>query len=166
MTPTLESKINITDPCPFQDGVCETAAMTIDTGYVDSNDHLGINSPRQNRIQFRKLLSCAVIPADRNYSTPWTTNSTPPLFPWDPNDGGSNVKWKYYNLGRASVLGIERPATFAIINSTASYDKIYTALYVQRILLEARDYTHTLQRYRLLHQRPIRERFYSSPRTE
>jgi len=60
----IDSKFTLNDPCPFQDGVCETPAITLDTGIVDSNDDLGINSPPQNRIQFCKILSCSVIPAD------------------------------------------------------------------------------------------------------
>jgi hypothetical protein len=124
MMPTLDSKINLNDSCPFQDRMCETSAMTLDTGFVDSNDHLGINSPPQNRIQIRKILCCAPILAERDYSTPWTTDSTPPIFPWDASDGGSNVTWKYYNLGPTAVEGFERPSTFSTINATASKRKI------------------------------------------
>jgi hypothetical protein len=130
MKPTLNSKVNTTDSCPFEDRVCETAAMTLDTGFLDSNDDLGINAPPHNRIQFRKVLSCAPLPAERDYSTPWTTNSTPPVFPWEANSAGSDVLWKYYNLGPASVMGFERESTFAIINATTTYEKFYNMLYV------------------------------------
>lgn len=132
MKPTLESTISTNDGCPFEDQMCEIPAMTLDTGFVDSNDDLGINSPPQNRIKYRKILSCAPMPAERDYSTPWTTNSTPPVFPWDAYGGGSDVMWKYYNLGPTTILGLERPTTFSTINSTASHGKVYTMLYVLR----------------------------------
>jgi hypothetical protein len=142
--PTHDSIVTFNDLCPFQDGVCETSALTLDTGIVDSNDDLGINSTPENRVQFRKVLSCAVIPADRDYSTPWITNSTPPMFPWDPSDGGSDVLWKYYNLGPQSFLGFERPSTFWTINSTTSYDKFYTMLYVPDPPPEANSRFHSI----------------------
>jgi len=56
------------------------------------------------------------------------------VFPWDPSDGGSDVLWKYYDLGPSSVLGFERPSTFWIINATPSFDKFYTMLYVYNTL--------------------------------
>jgi hypothetical protein len=77
---TIHSQIQIEDPCPFQDTMCATPAITIDTGFIDSHQHLGMNTAQQNRIQFRKLMSCAIIPADRDYSTGWTKKSAIPTF--------------------------------------------------------------------------------------
>ncbi|KAL5360493.1 hypothetical protein BJX96DRAFT_184582 [Aspergillus floccosus] len=48
--------------CPFQSGMClegDTAAFAMDTGLLDSRDDLGINTPDDDRLLFRKFVSCA-----------------------------------------------------------------------------------------------------------
>jgi hypothetical protein len=125
---TVDSIVRIDDPCPFQETVCETSALTIDTGLLDSHKDMGVNAPPSNRVQFRKALSCAVIPADRNYSSEWTTNSTPPLFTWDPNGSGAGVGFKYYNFGNQTILGIDRPSTFWITNMTGTHEQHFGIL--------------------------------------
>lgn len=47
--------------CPFDDGICRSSSsnLFLDTGYIDSNDHLGLNFAPQDRIQLRKILQCA-----------------------------------------------------------------------------------------------------------
>ncbi|GES63803.1 hypothetical protein ATEIFO6365_0007049000 [Aspergillus terreus] len=48
--------------CPFQSGMClegDTAAFAMDTGLLDSRDDLGINTPDDDRLFFRKFVSCA-----------------------------------------------------------------------------------------------------------
>ncbi|KAI1762725.1 hypothetical protein GGR53DRAFT_532247 [Hypoxylon sp. FL1150] len=48
-------------PCPFQGNICRsnTSNLLLDTGFIDSNDHLGLNFDPENRILFRKVLQCA-----------------------------------------------------------------------------------------------------------
>jgi hypothetical protein len=65
-----------------------TEAVLFDSGWVDSREHLGINYPDNGRIQFRRVTSCAPIPAEERYSDGWTIN------PQDPND-----QVKSYYLG-------------------------------------------------------------------
>ena len=128
--PRVDSKILFNGPCPFQAEMCETPAVTLDTGIVDSHIHLGINTAPKDRVQFRKLLSCAVIPAERDFSSNWTTDATPPIFPWEPS-AGDDTSWKYYNLGNQTILGITRPSTFWLINKTTSYERNYLTLCVE-----------------------------------
>ncbi|RDA88405.1 hypothetical protein CP532_5561 [Ophiocordyceps camponoti-leonardi (nom. inval.)] len=47
--------------CPFQSGICRsnTSNLILDTGYLDSHDHLGVNSSPDLRIRFRTMLHCA-----------------------------------------------------------------------------------------------------------
>jgi hypothetical protein len=40
---TVNSRARFNDSCPFQDGVCETPAIT---GIIDSHQHLGMSAPR------------------------------------------------------------------------------------------------------------------------
>jgi hypothetical protein len=126
--PTIDSGVRYNDPCPFQDTMCDTPAITLDTGLIDSHVHLGMNAPPANRVQFRKVLSCAVIPADRDHSTGWTTNSTTPLFPWDPVGSGEGIGWKYYNLGPQNIMGVERPSTYWMTNVSNSHQNPYNTL--------------------------------------
>ncbi|PFH59429.1 hypothetical protein XA68_12406 [Ophiocordyceps unilateralis] len=61
-------------PCPFQRGICrsDTSNLLLDTGYIDSHEHLGINSPPDDRIKFRHTTHCAPL-VTAGYSTELTT---------------------------------------------------------------------------------------------
>ena len=44
--------------CPFADGMCiEDLAVEFDSGYINSQLHLGINSPPEDRIELRHVSS-------------------------------------------------------------------------------------------------------------
>lgn len=47
--------------CPFQEGMCKSRQRNIvlDTGYLDSHHHLGLNTPVDDRVLFRRVTSCA-----------------------------------------------------------------------------------------------------------
>ncbi|KUJ21309.1 uncharacterized protein LY89DRAFT_778879 [Mollisia scopiformis] len=47
--------------CPFQDDICRTntSNLLLDSGYIDSNDDLGINAPEDQRFALRYVLQCA-----------------------------------------------------------------------------------------------------------
>ena len=48
--------------CPFDNSTCHvngTVAMAFDTGYLDSNDDFGLNSPPTDRVQIRRVATCA-----------------------------------------------------------------------------------------------------------
>lgn len=60
-------------PCPFGKAICaQSDAFRLDSGFIDSNHHLGINSPPEYRIRFRKITTCAPIQTEK-YSTGWDT---------------------------------------------------------------------------------------------
>ncbi|KAI1737567.1 hypothetical protein F4680DRAFT_460375 [Xylaria scruposa] len=46
--------------CPFEN-MCIGPAMRLDTGLLNSNSHLGINSPTVDQIELRKITTCAPI---------------------------------------------------------------------------------------------------------
>ncbi|KAK8093473.1 hypothetical protein PG997_000158 [Apiospora hydei] len=56
--------------CPFASDVCRDNAtnLRLDSGYIDSNDHMGLNAPQDQRIFFRMVLSCAPL-STRGYKT-------------------------------------------------------------------------------------------------
>jgi len=39
-----------------------STAMSLDTGYLDSFQHFGINAPRNSRAVYRKVITCAPVP--------------------------------------------------------------------------------------------------------
>ncbi|KAI1746595.1 hypothetical protein F4782DRAFT_524054 [Xylaria castorea] len=53
--------INDTAPCPFPGPVCRTntSNLILDTGYLDSHHHFGINAPSDERILHRRIVHCA-----------------------------------------------------------------------------------------------------------
>lgn len=67
---TLPGSIDPKAPCPFKNGICRNNGSNIllDTGYVDSNDHLGVNAPPDQRIQMRNTLHCAPLKTESHSS--------------------------------------------------------------------------------------------------
>ena len=61
----VRSKIDVqvrTDAgCPFREQLCKLREgnLLLDTGFIDSNHHLGINAPERDRFQFRRVMHCA-----------------------------------------------------------------------------------------------------------
>ncbi|KAM7200403.1 hypothetical protein V8F20_005380 [Naviculisporaceae sp. PSN 640] len=57
------ASINTNAPCPFSKGLCQTGDssgnLLLDTGYIDSHEHLGLNSHKQDRIAMRQRYHCA-----------------------------------------------------------------------------------------------------------
>ncbi|OTB01373.1 hypothetical protein M426DRAFT_41238, partial [Hypoxylon sp. CI-4A] len=62
VTPRLPAaEMTMTAPCPFDSKICrsQNANVRLDTGYIDSNDHLGLNAPNDARVGVRYVLECA-----------------------------------------------------------------------------------------------------------
>lgn len=55
--------INDTAQCPFQTRVCRsnTSNLILDTGYLSSHDHFGVNAPPDDRIFMRRVLHCGAL---------------------------------------------------------------------------------------------------------
>ncbi|KAF2184882.1 hypothetical protein K469DRAFT_633197 [Zopfia rhizophila CBS 207.26] len=68
--PRIESSVNMSSTCPFTKEICDSSAISIDTGFIDSDIHLGINSPKQDRISCRKVMTCAPLLGER-YTDGW-----------------------------------------------------------------------------------------------
>jgi hypothetical protein len=107
VTPSLQSTINRNATCPFDAHACSGPAISFDSGQIDSNIHLGINDPVEDRLQIRRTMTCAPIPLEERYSQPWTQSA------FDPS---SSVK--VFQVGQAynSTSGFN--GTFSIDNTT------------------------------------------------
>ncbi|KAI1416659.1 hypothetical protein F5Y13DRAFT_205494 [Hypoxylon sp. FL1857] len=57
----LPTQVDYNATCPFKGQICRNATSNIhlDTGYVDSNKHLGLNTPEGQRFSWRYVLQCA-----------------------------------------------------------------------------------------------------------
>lgn len=102
-TPYIESSIDRDADCPFADEACTGRAISLDSGLINSDTHLGINSAPGGRVQVRKVTSCAPIDMDA-YTTGWTPTPAPgtemffpTLFP--------NDTFKYYSMGSSWLFG-------------------------------------------------------------
>ncbi|KAI0405835.1 hypothetical protein F4802DRAFT_136956 [Xylaria palmicola] len=60
-TKRLPTYVSYDSPCPFNKSICRTdsANIHLDTGFVDSHHHLGVNAPQNERILFRQIVQCA-----------------------------------------------------------------------------------------------------------
>jgi hypothetical protein len=57
--PSLPFTINANAPCPFEPGFCNGTSLQMDTGKLDSHIDFGINARPEERIQFRRVTTCA-----------------------------------------------------------------------------------------------------------
>ncbi|KAK8859427.1 hypothetical protein PGQ11_010161 [Apiospora arundinis] len=105
--------------CPFPSAICRDNAtnLRLDSGYIDSNDHLGLNTPPDQRFSFRQVLSCAPLRTE-GYTTThkinnmsfvrynygrnaFSTNSTFENFTWSVPD----LNFQYSQRGSRQVAG-------------------------------------------------------------
>jgi hypothetical protein len=81
--------------CPFQGSICRSnnTNLSLDTGYIDSNDNLGLNAPKDQRFLWRYKLQCAPLVTERYTSQITTDNMTMVRY----NYGGLRSSTTTYN---------------------------------------------------------------------
>lgn len=73
----ISSSVDNQTPCPFAEGLCQSDAnIRLDTGYIDSHEHLGLNAPFDERVIFRTVLQCAPLVTE-GYTDDISNTSTP-----------------------------------------------------------------------------------------
>ena len=102
----LNQIINWNASCPFDESLCLTDAIEIDTGYIDSAIDLGINAKPADRVLYRKTISCAVLSSDSPYFGsevgPMPNNTAYPddnmtYFYYGPDNQGDNYTYSSSN---------------------------------------------------------------------
>jgi hypothetical protein len=118
VAPGIPSNISTSEECPFAQSACLTRAVSLDTGLADSDTQFGINSPPQDRIQYRRKTVCTVIPMEERYKL------LSPTF-------GPNTT-EYYYLGNTTDLNgnVNSNYTFSVSQSSRSRMGPYSPLYV------------------------------------
>jgi hypothetical protein len=73
----LPAMVNSTADCPFDDVMCRTlgANIRLDTGYIDINDHFGLDSPADQRASLRYVLHCAPLVTEGYKDTSSTSDN-------------------------------------------------------------------------------------------
>ena len=87
--------VDETAGCPFHDSLCrgQKENIRLDTGYIDSNDHLGLNAPVHQRFAMRYVLHCAPLQSERFTSRVVKDNKT----------------WITYNYGKETTYSRADP---------------------------------------------------------
>ena len=57
----VDMQITRNASCPFDDKMCKTGSIIVDTGLLNSNTHLGINMPDKSQFSIRSVSQCAPI---------------------------------------------------------------------------------------------------------
>lgn len=109
--PILNWTISYGDSCPFAPQLChkDSDVIVLDTGLIDSHDHLGINASPKDRLKYQRRTTCAVLD-DSGHITGWDgviVNASSPRPPADTayaNYGPSlykntNYTYSYSNFG-------------------------------------------------------------------
>ncbi|KAI5861300.1 hypothetical protein GGS23DRAFT_576140 [Durotheca rogersii] len=73
--PTLNWTTNWKARCPFHESMCDGPAIELDTGLINSNTALGLNSPLEDQVNLRKITTCAPITQD-GYTTTAKVNAS------------------------------------------------------------------------------------------
>jgi hypothetical protein len=60
--PSVPFTTEVGVPCPFEDQMCASPAVTLDSGLIDLNDALGMNLDDASRVRYRKKTTCAILP--------------------------------------------------------------------------------------------------------
>ncbi|KAK5658070.1 hypothetical protein OQA88_2626 [Cercophora sp. LCS_1] len=60
-TRLVPDQLDVNASCPFKNNICvgDTGNIRLDTGYIDSHEDLGRNTPREKRFRYRRVLQCA-----------------------------------------------------------------------------------------------------------
>ncbi|KAI1778679.1 hypothetical protein F4818DRAFT_306952 [Hypoxylon cercidicola] len=76
VTKNLDIVVDESAPCPFKNGICrsDNANLLLDTGYISSDSHLGINSHPDEVIRIRNTLHCAPLVTE-GYTSSRTTST-------------------------------------------------------------------------------------------
>jgi hypothetical protein len=92
VTKALPTTIDRNASCPFTSDICQKKEgnLRLDTGYIDSNDHFGLNAPSNQRFQWRYVMHCAPN-SDERVQFQFSDNGT----------------WVRYHYGESLVLSGE-----------------------------------------------------------
>ena len=118
--PRLSYSVVKNASCPFQDGMCiyKSGNILLDTGYLDSLQDFGINTPPSLRFSFRMTLQCA----------PIVTQGFTKLYPSNDTNKPDSI---HYHYGASSHSIPDRDNSFTyqtVVDMSARSLDNYTSL--------------------------------------
>ena len=102
---TRYQKIHYDQPCPFQKDICldpQKGAVQVDSGLLDTNLDMGLNSRRGNSVGYRRVTTCAPLQT-QGYTVDRNADTSMDEFQGD--------KYRQYNYGKALELSSGEPTT-------------------------------------------------------
>jgi hypothetical protein len=84
--------------CPFGGDACAATPIRFDSGYVHSNEDLGINYPEEQSLSVRRVTTCAPVRGEENYATDWVED-VPEAYA---NQSTTDVK--FYEFGKSNLV--------------------------------------------------------------
>jgi hypothetical protein len=73
-----DTKTNLS--CPFDQKICNASAIVMDTGFLQSDKHFGINTLAKDAMSLRKQLTCAPLNGE-NYTPGWVQTNESTVYP-------------------------------------------------------------------------------------
>ncbi|ORY14198.1 hypothetical protein BCR34DRAFT_599396 [Clohesyomyces aquaticus] len=109
----LESKITESDTCPFDKVMCgKGIVFQLDSGYINSDHHLGINAPSKDQAYYRFVTTWTPLAAQTHTSN-WI---------WPADEPVLGEPYKFYSFGPTLVEGVvKRHYTFSYGNYSSMY---------------------------------------------
>ncbi|KAI1281515.1 hypothetical protein F5Y07DRAFT_386400 [Xylaria sp. FL0933] len=106
------AKIDTSYECPFKGDICRNADSNIglDTGFIDSNHHFGINTQNSERFAYRYVVTCATVQTE-GYTSEYTV---------------INQTWVRYHYGTFTVPDGKNQTTVDYIYTSHSVKAHYT----------------------------------------
>lgn len=113
--PRIPGSVDNQTACPFAKGLCQSdASLRLDTGYIDSHEHLGLNAPFDERVIFRTVLQCAPLATKGYTSNVSTSTGNYTTYNYGPRMSGSNYTQRasrsdtqYLTAGNEFKLGYD-----------------------------------------------------------
>jgi hypothetical protein len=114
----LPGEANQAAECPFTDSICRktSANLRLDTGYIDTNDHLGMNAPTDQRIRWRNVLHCAPLVTDGYTTQENTTSGNLTYYHYGTAFNGENKAEDYVYVATAVDSQYNQPYTITYAN--------------------------------------------------
>lgn len=100
VTKDLDITVDDLAPCPFKNGICRSddTNLLLDTGYINSDNHLGINAHPNEVIRIRNTLHCAPLVTEGHTSTRTTSTLNYTRYHYGsraPTSSGNSTKVDY-----------------------------------------------------------------------
>jgi len=68
--PTLPYNATLSQSCPFAGTICRGPSISLDTGFLRSDEHLGFNTRPEDAMLMRKVLTCAPLASEKYIEDP------------------------------------------------------------------------------------------------